>query len=90
MKLDPTTQANYTQIASEHIHFEWTVDFEKKKIFGSATHTLDVKEDDLKEVMYVYSFSRTEQRLISHSCSFDTSALDIERVEINEQPAKAS
>ena len=53
MTLDPTTQANYTQVVSEHIHFEWAVDFEKKNISGTATHTLSVKEDGVKEVMYV-------------------------------------
>ena len=51
MTLDPTTQANYTQIASEHIDFDWSIDFGKKLISGSATHTLVVKEADVKEVM---------------------------------------
>lgn len=54
MSLDPTTQANYVQVASEHIHFDWTVDFVKKNISGSATHTLSVKEDGVEEVMYVH------------------------------------
>ena len=53
MSLDPTTQANYTQVASEHIHFDWTVDFDQKNITGSATHTLKVLEDGVEEVMYV-------------------------------------
>lgn len=53
MSLDPTTQANYAQVASEHIYFDWTVDFVKKNISGSATHTLSVKEDGVEEVMYV-------------------------------------
>jgi leukotriene-A4 hydrolase len=53
MSLDPTTQANYAQVASEHIYFDWTVDFGAKNICGSATHTLSVKEDGLKEIMYV-------------------------------------
>jgi hypothetical protein len=55
MKTDPTTQANYTEIASEHIALEWAVDFDKNIIAGSVVHTLRVKEDGVKEVMCVYS-----------------------------------
>ena len=51
MAADPTTQANYTQIVSDHIDFDWTIDFTKKIIAGSATHTLTVKESGLKEIM---------------------------------------
>ena len=51
MTLDPTTQANYSQIASEHIDFDWSIDFGKKLILGSATHALVVKEAGVKEVM---------------------------------------
>ena len=57
MSLDPTTQSNYTEVASEHIHFDWTVDFKQKNISGSATHTLSVKQDGLKEVMCVPKLS---------------------------------
>ena len=53
MSDDPTSQANFLQIASEHIHFDWNIDFNAKAILGSATHTLLVKEDDIKDVMYV-------------------------------------
>lgn len=49
--LDPTTQANYTQIASTHVDLEWTVDFEARRVQGSVTHTFAVKEDGVKEVM---------------------------------------
>ena len=58
--IDPSTQANYTQIASEHVHFDWTIDWTKQVIAGSATHTLAVREDGVKEVMYVllYGSSR--------------------------------
>ena len=51
MAEDPTTQANYTQIASEHIDFDWTIDFAKRIIVGSATHTFVVKEAGVTEVM---------------------------------------
>ena len=53
MALDPTTQANYTQVASTHIHFAWALDFAARNIAGSATHTLAVLEDGVREVVYV-------------------------------------
>ncbi|KAL0576889.1 Leucyl aminopeptidase yscIV [Marasmius crinis-equi] len=49
---DPTTQANYTQIFTEHVHFDWVVDFSKRLITGSAIHTLKVAEDNVKEVIF--------------------------------------
>ena len=49
---DPTSQSNYTQIATTHVSLDWTVDFEKRCIHGSATHQLVAKED-VSEVMYV-------------------------------------
>lgn len=51
MTLDPTTQTNYTQIASEHIDFDWSIDFGKKIVSGSAAHTLLVKEAGVEEVV---------------------------------------
>ena len=57
ISLDPTTQANYTQIASEHVDLDWTIDFKKKQIAGSATHVLVVKEDGVKEVMCVFIYA---------------------------------
>ena len=48
---DPTSQANYLAIATTHIHFDWVVDYEAEVVKGSATHTLAVKEDDVKEVV---------------------------------------
>lgn len=53
MALDPTTQANYSEIASEHVDFDWTIDFAQQIIHGSATHTLLVKKDNVPEVMCV-------------------------------------
>ena len=50
---DPSTQANWQEVASEHVDFDWTVDFAKQTISGSATHLVRVKKDDVKEVVYV-------------------------------------
>lgn len=48
---DKTTQSNYLSIATDHVAFDWTVDFEKKTIGGSALHSMLVKEDGVKEVV---------------------------------------
>lgn len=50
--IDPTTQANYTKIASQQVHFDWTIDWAKQVISGSVTHTLVVREDSVSEVVY--------------------------------------
>ncbi|KAH8111425.1 peptidase family M1-domain-containing protein [Phellopilus nigrolimitatus] len=49
---DPTTQSNYLSISTEHVAFDWNVDFDRKIIFGSATHTLLVKDNIAKEVIF--------------------------------------
>ncbi|RPD67601.1 leukotriene A4 hydrolase N-terminal domain-containing protein, partial [Lentinus tigrinus ALCF2SS1-7] len=49
---DPSTQANWQEVASEHVDFDWTTDFTKKTISGSATHLLRLKKDDVKEVIF--------------------------------------
>ncbi|TFK89276.1 zincin [Polyporus arcularius HHB13444] len=49
---DPSTQANWKEVASEHVDFDWTVDFAKQTISGSATHLLRVKKDNVKEVVF--------------------------------------
>ncbi|KAF8639401.1 hypothetical protein AX17_001526 [Amanita inopinata Kibby_2008] len=49
---DPTTQSNYLEIVSEHISFDWRLDFETKTISGSATHKLKVIEDGVREVIF--------------------------------------
>lgn len=48
---DPTTQSNYLSIATEHVALDWTVDFDQKLIQGSATHTLLVEDEIVKEVV---------------------------------------
>ncbi|KAF9014887.1 peptidase family M1-domain-containing protein [Cyathus striatus] len=50
--MDPTTQSNYSDVVSQHVHFDWIVDFQAKIISGSATHTILVRKDDIKEVIF--------------------------------------
>jgi leukotriene-A4 hydrolase len=48
---DPTSQANYVEITTSHISFDWHVDFEQKTISGSAVHNLILKRDGVAEVV---------------------------------------
>ncbi|KAJ7743783.1 peptidase family M1-domain-containing protein [Mycena metata] len=50
--LDPTTQSNYSQIASAHITFDWSVDFTAQIVSGSATHRMNVLVDDVAEAIF--------------------------------------
>ncbi|KAJ7020251.1 peptidase family M1-domain-containing protein [Mycena alexandri] len=50
--LDPTTQSNYSQIASAHITFDWSVDFTARIVSGSATHRMNVLADDVEEAIF--------------------------------------
>ncbi|KAE9398633.1 zincin [Gymnopus androsaceus JB14] len=49
---DPTSQANYTDIYTQHVSFKWNIDFPNKKITGSATHDLRVSKDQVAEVIF--------------------------------------
>ncbi|TFK71738.1 hypothetical protein BDN72DRAFT_793498 [Pluteus cervinus] len=49
---DPTTQSNYKQIFTKNIELEWVLDFDRKVISGSATHTLEVKDPSTNEVIF--------------------------------------
>jgi len=48
---DPASQSNFVDIRTEHVHFEWTLDFEKKVISGYATHSMRVVKDGVAEAM---------------------------------------
>lgn len=49
---DPTSQSNYLQIVTEHVSFDWAVDFQQKIISGSAVYNLIVKQDGVNEVIF--------------------------------------
>ena len=52
-KPDPTTQSNYLDVTTEHVEFNWEIDFVYRVIEGSALHTMIVKADEVHEVMSV-------------------------------------
>ncbi|KAI5118514.1 hypothetical protein M0805_007683 [Coniferiporia weirii] len=49
---DPTTQSNYRSVVTKHVAFDWDVDFDRKLISGSATHTLLVEDNVAAEVVF--------------------------------------
>ncbi|KAI1790494.1 metalloprotease [Ganoderma leucocontextum] len=49
---DPSTQANWQEIATENVDFDWTVDFTQQTVSGSATHRLRVKKDNVHQVTF--------------------------------------
>ncbi|KAG1847366.1 peptidase family M1-domain-containing protein [Suillus subluteus] len=57
---DPTSQSNYLQIATKHITFDWTVDFDNKVITGTATHEFIAKIDEVSEVIFDTSYLHIE------------------------------
>jgi hypothetical protein len=59
---DPTSQSNYDQVATDHVDFEWSLDFDRRVIKGTATHHLIVKGNNVKEVMFVLRSIPQHQR----------------------------
>jgi hypothetical protein len=51
--VDTTTQSNYADIATQHVAFDWSIDFVAKVLTGSATHDMKLSKDGVKEAMYV-------------------------------------
>ena len=39
--VDTTTLSNCGEVQPKHVHLEWTIDFSKKILSGSVTHTFD-------------------------------------------------
>jgi hypothetical protein len=84
---DPTTQSNYTAIRTCHVDLVWTLDWDSKRILGSATHHLRASEDNVKEVMLVTRIiiPNLETDIFN---SLDTSFLDISKVEVGGESVK--
>ena len=52
---DACTQSNWQDVVSEHVDFDWSLDFATQSISGSATHTLVVRTERTPQVVYVSS-----------------------------------
>ncbi|GAA5901564.1 bifunctional aminopeptidase/epoxide hydrolase [Sporobolomyces salmoneus] len=53
---DPATQSNYDDIATTHLHLDWTVDFSQSFIRGSVVHSLLAKKNGINQVVFDSSF----------------------------------
>lgn len=53
---DPATLSNYLAIVTKHIDLDWTIDWDKQVFGGSATLTLEAREDGVNEVVLDSSF----------------------------------
>lgn len=80
---DPTSQSNYEEISSDHIHFDWDINWPDHTISGSATHTLTVNQDGIHKVMCVtLQFMPRNYVDCWDFTRFDTSTLNITGVEV--------
>ncbi|PPQ84726.1 hypothetical protein CVT25_013808 [Psilocybe cyanescens] len=50
--VDTATQSNISDIATEHVAFDWKVDFKTEVLSGSATHVMKVKKDGIEEAIF--------------------------------------
>ncbi len=87
MAPDPTSQSNYLDVYSEHVSLKWTINWDKRIIFGSATHDLRVVKDGVAEVMYVLAIVGDDDLTVSR---FDTLDLAIESVDVGGTTVSAS
>lgn len=86
---DPTTNANYDEIKSEHIHLVWQIDWHKHSVHGTATHTLKALVDGVDSVVCVpRAFATAEHSL--KRVSLDTSNLVVDGAEIDGKEATVS
>ncbi|KAF8202833.1 hypothetical protein BJ912DRAFT_1018714 [Pholiota molesta] len=51
ISVDTASQANYADIASQHVAFDWSIDFDTRILSGSATHDMVATKGDVKEVI---------------------------------------
>jgi leukotriene-A4 hydrolase len=65
--MDPTTQSNYDQVATEHVDFDWRLDFQNRVVQGSATHQVIIKAENVHEVMSVSFIIHVKNNRFYHS-----------------------
>ena len=46
---DTATQSNYREIRTNHLHFDWTIDWAKQLVEGEVVHTLEAQTDGVSE-----------------------------------------
>ena len=78
------------EVTTKHVHFDWDINWEKRLISGSATHTLVTKMESPTNVMYVIRALQAYGRCLTIFSSFDTQYLDIYSVQVNGSDAPVS
>ncbi|KAH8825130.1 peptidase family M1-domain-containing protein [Flagelloscypha sp. PMI_526] len=74
--LDPTTQSNYTQVISKHIHLDWKVDYDALIISGTAVHDLEAVANDVNLVVFDISLLNIKRAVIDgKETKFDIGAV---------------
>lgn len=56
--IDTATQANYSEVSTDNVTFDWVVDFDAKVLSGSATHHMIIKKDGVQEAMWAFFYFR--------------------------------
>lgn len=55
-RADPATQSNYLSARSVDLQLDWTIDWQKRLISGSVTHTVQAAHDDVREIVLDTSY----------------------------------
>ena len=53
---DTATQSNYREIRTNHLHFDWTIDWAKQLVEGEVVHTLEAQTDGVSEAVLDASY----------------------------------
>lgn len=73
---DPASQSNYLSVRTTHLELDWSVDWTRRLISGSITHTLRAAHDDVKEVIFDSSYLSIEKCLDASSSQTSSDSLD--------------
>jgi hypothetical protein len=74
---DPATQSNYEDISTQHVHFDWTIDWKNRQFVGSATHTLQAHKSGVNNVVYAPAFPPCSSRDVNSYIDWPASTLRI-------------
>lgn len=56
--------ANFNELCPEHMHLDWTVDWDKKRIHGTVTHTLRVLQEGTTHATFDTSYLKIGDVLV--------------------------
>ncbi len=87
--MDTATQSNYNDIRTDHVSFDWVVDFDTKLLSGSATHNMTVKRNGVKDIVCAPTCYVVMKHSINRfSPKVDTGDLKINAVIVDRKPAE--